>query len=177
MRNDPVLTEDETWTDAEFFSDEEDQSLPTGAGWQTVMSASHTGKGSEYSKSHPMRSSVARPKSTSSSVHSDSSSLWREPTPPYTLADLKITFESEDGQHLWIEPASLFVEDSPLIYNLVRQDIGAEVFNPDPIAKLSNLKRHPNRQPKKGLGERLKYRLVGVTPFDFESLLVGLKPK
>lgn len=178
MRNDPFLTEDETWTDAELLSDEElDQSPPTGAGWQTVLSASHTRKASDYSKNHSFGSSVGRPKSASSSIRSDSSSLWREPTPPYTLADLKITFESEDGQHVFIEPANLFVEDSPLIYNLVRQDIGAEVFNPDPITKLSNLKRHPNRQPKKGLGERLKYRLVGVTPFDFESLLVGLKPK
>ncbi|KAG8928046.1 hypothetical protein FRC01_006536, partial [Tulasnella sp. 417] len=141
MRNDPFLTEDETWTDAEFFSDEElDQGPPTGGGWQTVMSGSHTGTGSGHSKKHSVNAVAGHPKSASSSIRSDSSSLWREPEPPYTLADLKITFESEDGQHVWIEPTSLFVEDSPLIYNLVRQDIGAEVFNPDPITKLPNLK-------------------------------------
>ncbi|KAG8945378.1 hypothetical protein FRC04_000828 [Tulasnella sp. 424] len=178
MRNDPFLTEEETWTEAEFFSDEEvDASSPTGAGWQTFPVGNHVGQSSGHSKTNSFELVSGRPKSSSSSVRSESSSLWREPAPPYTLSDLKITFESEDGQQLWVEPASLFVEDSPLIYNLVRQDIGAEVFNPDPISKLPNLKRHPHRQPKKGLNERLKYRLVGVTPFDFESLLVGLKPK
>lgn len=89
-----------------------------------------------------------------------------------------IYIQSEDGQHVWIESASLFVEDSQLFYNLVRQDIGEEVFSPDPLCKLSNLTRLPSTHyPNQGPSERLKYQLLGVTPFDFESLLIGLRPK
>lgn len=120
-------------------------------------------------------------RSTSPSIRSHHSTPSDEPEPssyvPVDIQNLKITSESEDGERTWTEPANLFTEDSPLFSNLVEQDRGAEVFNPDPISKLPGLKRHPVRNPKKGLGERLKYKLDGVTPFDFDSLLAGLRPK
>ncbi|KAG8998941.1 hypothetical protein FRB90_012186 [Tulasnella sp. 427] len=192
MRTDPFQTDDEAWTEAEPFSDEEyEEQYHSGAGWQASPGPSHAAQSLEYSRTYPSGPSASGPNHSSSSVHSQSSSSsssssrsWGEdstpshsPTPPPTVGDLKITFESEDGQNIWVEPASLFIEDSPQFYKLVRQDIGAETLNADPIDSLPNLERHPNRQLRRGLGERLKYRLIGVTPFDFESLLLGLKPK
>lgn len=78
----------------QFFSDEEvDASSPTGAGWQTFPVGNHVGQSSGHSKTNSFELFSGRPKSSSSSVRSESSSLWREPAPPYTLSDLKITFE------------------------------------------------------------------------------------
>lgn len=78
----------------ELYSDEEvDASSPTGAGWQTFPAGKYMGQGSEHSQTNSFELVSGRPKSSSSSVRSESSSLWREPAPPYTLSDLKITFE------------------------------------------------------------------------------------
>ncbi|KAG8898413.1 hypothetical protein FRC00_002849 [Tulasnella sp. 408] len=120
MTSDPPQSTDDSWADAEFFSDEDSPTNPQG--WRTFN-------------------------------------------------------ESEDGQRTWAEPATLFTEDSPLFKNLIEHDRGVEFFDPDPIRNLPGLKRHPIRNSNKGLGERLKYKLEGVTPFDFDSLLAGLRPK
>ncbi|KIO21294.1 hypothetical protein M407DRAFT_29071 [Tulasnella calospora MUT 4182] len=161
MTSDPPQSTDDSWADAEFFSDEE-ESTTNAQGWRSFdKSGGHI-------------------RSASPSIRSERSTSSDEPAPSYSHGDfkgLKIKFESEDGQRTWTEPAHLFTEDSPLFNNVVEHDRGVEIFNPDPISKLPGLKRHPIRKLNKGPGERLKYRLEGVTPFDFDSLMVGLRPK
>ncbi|KAG8998944.1 hypothetical protein FRB90_012189 [Tulasnella sp. 427] len=146
---------EESWADAESFSDDE-ASPSNGQGWRYIDP-----------------DSGSRVVSRSLSVRSRRSSLGEG----QSQRDLKITFESEDGQRTWVESANLFTEDSPLFMELVDQDKRAEVFIPDPITKLPGLRRPLVRRSIKGSITRLKYNLEGVTPFDFESLLAGLRPK
>ncbi|KAG8931201.1 hypothetical protein FRC01_001714, partial [Tulasnella sp. 417] len=125
MTSDPPQSTDESWADAEFFTDEEEH--PTNAqGWRSVdVSGGGIGPASP-------------------SIRSERSASSDEPTPSYSHGDikgLKITFESEDGQRTWTEPANLFTEDSTLFNNLVERDRGTEFFKSDPITKLPGLRR------------------------------------
>ncbi|KAG8998999.1 hypothetical protein FRB90_012181 [Tulasnella sp. 427] len=156
---------EESWADAsdgaqESFDDDDETSPWNNRGWR------HFDPDSQES----------RIVSLSPSVRSRRSSLG-EGQSPADKRDPKITFESEDGQRTWVESANLFIEDSPLFMELVDQDKRAEVFIPDPITKLPGLRRPLVRRSIKGSITRLKYNLEGVTPFDFDSLLAGLRPK
>lgn len=75
--------------------------------------------------------------------------------------------QSEDGKRRWKELPSVFAEDSQLFANLVDYDLSDMPKANDPITHLPGLER---------VG-KLSYSLVGVTPFDLDALLQGLKPK
>ena len=81
--------------------------------------------------------------------------------------------QSEDGKRTWQEQSFIFTDESPLFLDLVQFDIANRslgLVGIDPITRLPGLQRDRKRK-------RLQYRLMGISPWDFDSLLSGLKPR
>ncbi|KAG8923856.1 hypothetical protein FRC02_010852 [Tulasnella sp. 418] len=107
--------------------------------------------------SRPSRTGSTRTASTSSSV--DASKVW---------------FYSESGRHQWHELPSTFTDESQIFAKLLAFDpsVPEHRREGDPCNQLENLSRVWS-----GAIPLLEFRLHGISDFDFESLMWGLRPK
>ncbi|KAG8888301.1 hypothetical protein FRB99_004128, partial [Tulasnella sp. 403] len=80
-----------------------------------------------------------------------------------------ITFVSEDGKRIWRELKSVFTDHSEAFKKLIDWDLDLVSNVLDPIRALPGLTRDS--------ANGLRYHLRGITPWDLDALLVGLKPK
>ncbi|KAG8894799.1 hypothetical protein FRB99_000981 [Tulasnella sp. 403] len=80
-----------------------------------------------------------------------------------------VTFVSEDGRKMWRELTSIFAEESQVFKRLISYDLDPNTEESDPIEIIPGLRRDSVY--------KLRYHLQGITPWDLDALLTGLKPK
>ncbi|KAG8908732.1 hypothetical protein FRB99_002970 [Tulasnella sp. 403] len=106
---------------------------------------------------------------SSTSDHQSVASSQSSGTKYHASRPGRITFVSEDGKRMWRELTSVFTDDSEAFEKLIDYDLNSNPKGRDPIDALPGLRRDPVH--------RLRYHLKGITPWDLDALLTGLKPK